>query len=267
MVASTLQRVVELMREGASVIRRVVHENSNGSNSNELSLCSVFLSEDLESLTFVKEDLNLVSRLQLSGVSELAKVEEAEAPAISMRVVASDGSGESQSNFRLQIIFPSVDTRDVWFAGLSVLTDEAAPVREVPEDKPAISDHFLIDENRKLRRLLQARDATIADLMGMIGNLIDRQQSLLQDFAGPPTPSSASPTLRSPSAPSSRPPAPRAAEAAVVEESGDSASEADSEERLRMELEEKIAMLEEKKSRLENLLRASQSALEEQLLG
>jgi hypothetical protein len=53
----------------------------------------------------------------------------------------------------------------------------------------------------------------------------------------------------------------------VVEESGDSASEADSEERLRMELEEKIAMLEEKKSRLENLLRASQSALEEQLLG
>ncbi len=96
-----------------------------------------------------------------------------------------------------------------------------------------------------MRRLLQARDATIADLMAMVEGLITRQHSLMEDFDGENVEARA--------------------EAEAQAEADEAAREEAETEQLRNELEEKIATLEEKKNRLEALLQASKDALDQQL--
>ena len=238
-VSPTLQRVIRTMQDGTSVIRRVV---TGGGSNGELCLCTAVLSEDFEKVAFVKEGdhANMVSHLHLSGIRELETIEEGEAPGISMRIRPDED--EPTADFRLQIIFSANEMRNVWFAGLSVLTDDSVrgTGRSDGRKSPEVEEG-LVEENRRLRLLLQARDATIADLMAMVSSLIARQQTLLDDLA-----------------------APRAEAEAEVEAAGPSAEEEEM-DRLREELEAKIGILEERKTRLESLLLASKDALEEQL--
>jgi hypothetical protein len=170
-LANRVSEMVSRMKEGVPLIRRI---ESASVDSNEMSMCMAFLSEDLSSLNFVKKEGEsdtqmAISSLNLVDVEEVA-ISKADKNALALFV--------PNENLIAELIFASEEDWSCWYYGLKILcaSDKAESTKseatEVQDESLATSPSP-VPELMELVRELQIQNGGLKEVLSHCQTLID----------------------------------------------------------------------------------------------